>query len=114
MPDRRAVTFVYVVTALLTVAGAWFVTTYGSRLPVMDEWDLLSEWLACDSTAEWLIAHHNEHRYPLTKLIWLSSLRATGYDSKPLLYLPFALLVASSAALLQVARRIRGYQHAAD
>lgn len=114
MTDRWAVAFVHGVIAALAAAGVWYVHHHGSSVPIMDEWDLLAEWRASDSTAGWLFAHHNEHRYPLAKAVWLAGLRATGFDFKPLLFVPLALLVAAGVLLAWAARAGRGRQHPLD
>lgn len=114
MTDRLTVVFVHAVTAALAFASGWYVLTQGSPLPVMDEWDLLTDWATAPSTAAWDIAHHGEHRFPLPKLLWLAALRATGYDFHAVMFATLTLLTATGTLLMWTARGLRGRQHPLD
>lgn len=114
MSDRLSRGFVHAVTAALAVAGGWYVSTQGSPLPIMDEWDLLANTRDGHLTFGWMIQHHGEHRFPLPKLLWLTALRATGYDFRAVMFVTLTLLVAASILLMWTARGLRGRQHPAD
>jgi hypothetical protein len=114
MSDRAAAIFVHLATAALAVLAFAFVSRFGSHIPIGDEWDLLTERLSADSVPAWLFAHHNEHRYPLTKLLWLGGLRLTGFAFKPMLFIPPALLLGATLMFLAATRSIRGRQSPAD
>lgn len=113
--DAVSLVLVHLVTTGCCLAAGWFVGSQGTAdLPVMDEWDLLGEWLTADSTVGWLVAHHNEHRYPLTKAVWLGVLRLTGYDFKAPMYVTVGLLTAAAVLLQWAARGVRGRSHPID
>ena len=114
MSDRSTVVLVHAVMVVLAAADAWFISRFGSGIPIQDEWDILSGWLASDSTWSWLFAHHNEHRYPLAKLLWLGELRLVGFAFKPLLFVPLALMIGAALMILRAARTIRGRQLTSD
>jgi hypothetical protein len=112
--DWPAVLVVHLATIVCCGAAGWYVFSKGSNLPVMDEWDLLSEWVSADSTAGWVIGHHNEHRYPLGRAVWLGALRATGYNFRAPMYVTLALLTAAAVLFQWTARGVRGRAHPID
>lgn len=113
--DAASLVLVHLTTLACCLAAGWFVWSQGTAdLPVMDEWDLLAQWLTADSTAGWLTAHHNEHRYPLAKAVWLGTLRLTGYDFKAPMYVTVGLLTAAAVLFQWTARWVRGRSHPID
>lgn len=112
--DWPAVLWVHLAVVACAGAAGWFVFAKGSNLPVMDEWDLLAEWVTADSTGGWVIRHHNEHRYPAGKAVWLGVLRATDYNFKAPMYVTVGLLTAAAVLFVWTARGVRGRAHPAD
>jgi hypothetical protein len=106
---------VWGVWAAMVVALLAFVTVLGRNVPVQDDWDVLP-WLSGEQPVElsWLWQHYHEHRIPLPKLIWLVLGRLTACDMRAGIYLEAAILVSLSAALMLVARRLRGRTALAD
>jgi hypothetical protein len=93
-----------------------YVGRYGTNVAYWDEWDLAPVLSGSDPvTAQWLWAQHNEHRIALPKLIFLgmSQLMPANYR-KVILYTDVLLLAGCAAALVSVARRLRGQAHWAD
>ncbi len=113
-PDALTRVFVYGATVVMCAAAGWYTHKYGTDLPVRDEWYLVPQWLASDSTGEWAVAHHNEHRYPLNKLLWLGVVRASGNNLKAPMYGTVGLLTAAAVLLQWAAGRVRGRVHPLD
>ncbi|HEY3787933.1 MAG TPA: hypothetical protein VGL71_03720, partial [Urbifossiella sp.] len=107
-PARRIVLIGW---ALLTLALFGFVAP---NRPTSDEWFFLAELTGEKPLGPWLFAPHNEHRYPLSRLIWVGLHRLTGYDFRAGMFLSMTLLAGTSLALMNAARRLRGRSHAAD
>jgi hypothetical protein len=101
-------------TFILALAAAAYVLRFGSNVPIGDEWCHISDVLAHPFSFDWLIAHHNEHRYPLGKLLWVSALLATGYDFRAGMFITIGLLTAASLLLTAAAKRVRGWASIAD
>ncbi len=112
--DFAALVYVHLGLLAAAFAVAWFVHTQSPALPLMDEWDLLREWLESDSTWTWIWKHHNEHRFPLSKMIWLGALKVTGYNFAAPQYVSFALLFSTALLLVWTARGLRGRSHPID
>jgi hypothetical protein len=99
---------------VLMIAAVGFVFRFGSNCPVLDEWELVKQLLTRGPTPGWALAHHNEHRYPLAKLLWAGLLHATGFDFRAGGVGSALILAGSAAALATAARRLRGRSHLAD
>ena len=112
--DFAALIYVHFGLLAMAFGAAWFVHTQSTALPLMDEWDLLREWADDDSAWHWIWMHHNEHRYPFTKAIWIGTLKLTGYNFAAPQYLTFALLFSSALLMLWTARGLRGRSHPVD
>ena len=112
--DRVWLTFGHFAVAAMALAAGWLIQSQGQNLPVMDEWYLLTQCLESRSLMEWAFEHHNEHRFPITKLAWAGLLKATNFNLKAPMYASLIAL-ASAAVLMQwTARRIRGHSHPVD
>ena len=114
MRDRWVVLYLHTVLAAAAFASGWFVYSQAPALPLVDEWGLLHEWTQSPSTLEWAWQHHNEHRYPLTKLIWLGFLRATDFRFNAPQYATLALMISAAVLALWTARGLRGRAHPVD
>ncbi len=80
----------------------------------MDEWLVLDDWTQSPSTAAWCFEHHNGHRYPLAKALWLGALRVTGYRFGAPQFLTLAFQISAAMLVLWTARGLRGRSHPAD
>jgi hypothetical protein len=114
-PDLRAVVIVHLACLAMAGYAGWFVVKYGSAgVPICDEWHLLAEWTTENDTLRWAGKHHFEHRYPLGKLAWISTLQATGWNFRAPMLLTVGLLTASSILLVWTARIRRGQTRYSD
>ncbi len=112
--DRAARWFVRAVTLACCVAAGWLVVKQGTgAVPAQDEWEVLGRYADSDF-GEWLFQHHNEHRYPLGRLIWMGTLRACGFDFRGPMFVSVGLLTAAAVVLQWTARRLRGFTHPLD
>lgn len=84
-----------------------------SALPVQDEWEMLGRRYEMPF-GDWLFQHHNEHRYPLGRLVWMGSLQISGFNFRVPMYLSVGLLTAAAVLLQWTARRLRGWTHPLD
>jgi hypothetical protein len=100
--------------AVLAVALVGFVARFGLNSPVSDEWHFVPELTGERPAAAWVLAPHNEHRYPLSRALWLGLHRLTGFDFRAPMLLSVVLLAGTSLALLRAARQVRGRSHPAD
>ena len=114
MRDRWAVLYVHSLLAMAAFASGWYVYSQAPALPLVDEWGLLQEWTQSPSTLEWAWQHHNEHRYPLTKLIWLGILKASDFKFNAPQYATLALMISAATLALWTARGLRGRAHPID
>lgn len=112
--DRTAARWVTAGTLALAAAAVGYVLRFGSNVPNTDEWDAVVGPLAADFPWGWVIAHHNEHRYPLGRLVWAAGLRATGFDFRTGMLVTVGLLTATSLLLTDAVRRLRGTARMAD
>ncbi len=113
-PDTASRWFVRAVTIIFCLGAGYFVTKQGSpTLPVHDEWGLYAQYLT-QEPVEYLFSHHNEHRYPVSKLLWAVGLKATGDNFRAPMYMTVGLLTAAAVLFQWTARRVRGFTHPID
>ncbi len=113
--DWPALVFVHAATMLLAGAAGWYAFTQGcATLPFQDEWPLLDDWQQSLHLGEWTWKHHNEHRYPLAKFLWITVLRATDYNFRAPMFLSVALQTSAAVLLLWTARGVRGSSRVRD
>jgi hypothetical protein len=105
--------------ATMCVLGTWaimllgtlvLVNTYTSNFPFSDELYMITQPL----TPQWLWEQHAEHRVPLAKLIWLSSLRLSNYDFRFGNSISVLAVGAVAFAMMWTARRLRGWTTFSD
>ena len=99
---------------LLSFSLLLYVIVYAPNRPTSDEWDYLAELTGEKPIGPWLFAPHNEHRYPLSRLIWIALYRLSGGDFRLGTLLSVFLMAWASLALMGIARQFRGRSHVAD
>ncbi len=102
----RTAQLVAVGTVALIVAAMYYVGRFASNLPNTDEWDFAGVVVGVPSLS-WFLEHHNEHRYPLARLLWWLSVHVSG-DFRTPMFLFVALMGGAAALLTDAARRLRG------
>ncbi len=112
-PQPRSDLFTFIAVQFVTVVFAglavWLIVTQGvADLPIMDEWDLLSEYAFSGESSAWYWMHHCEHRYPVGKFAWLNLLLASGFNFKVPMFATVGFLAASSLLFQWTARGLRG------
>lgn len=106
---------VWVLWAVAVWKVAAFVFRYGFNIPFSDEWDFAYVTLApLRDQLGWLVERHGEHRFPLGRVVYLCLLHLTGHDYRAGMWLSVGLLAGTAAALVLVARRLRGRTVLAD
>ncbi len=101
-------------TVAMAIPAAWLIRSQGQQLPVMDEWGLLPEAMESESDWSWYFLHHNEHRFPITKALWLGTLRATNFNFQAPMFVALALLASASVLAQWTAADLRGRAHPFD
>jgi hypothetical protein len=90
----------------LMLVGA--VYEYGHNVPFFDDWSMIP--FVCGQepiTSEWLWSQYNEHRMPLTKLLFVGLYWISGSDLRGAMYFNAAALIAMTLLMLGTAFRIR-------
>ena len=111
--SRRTWWFVYGVWAAMLVQAIIFIVRYSYVGPVIDEWEFIPAVTGEESMWPWLWKLHNEHRFPLPRLIWLPLTQLAG-DFRIGCYLSLAGVAWCSWMLTALAVRLRGRLHFAD
>src|SRR5438132_621057 len=100
---------VLVVWGMMVIAELVFVWEYGSNVPSWDGWDMVPTLTGAQPvTWSWLWSQHNEHRVPLPRLILLGLNKVTILDFRGGMYLEVCIMATLAAAMIVVARRLRG------
>jgi hypothetical protein len=82
---------------------------YGHNVPFFDDWNMIPFVAGQERiTQEWLWSQYNEHRMPLTKLLFVGLYRISGGDLRAAMYFNAAALIAMALLMLQAAFTIRG------
>ncbi len=110
---RRTWWFVYGIWAAMTLQVVVFLLRYPHPGPIIDEWEFIPAVTGEEPFVPWLWQLHNEHRFPLPRLIWLPIVQITG-DFSAGIWL--TLLGVSFLALLMIdtAKTLRGRLNFAD
>lgn len=112
-PTSRVSNLLIAVWAILSLAAVGFVLLCGCNTPVADEWEFVAELVGNAPAGPWLWAQHNEHRLPLSKLLYIIQFRLT-HDFRSGMLVQVGMLSALSLALMRYAARLRGRPHWAD
>lgn len=105
--------FVYGIWALLTLQMLVFVYRYAQPGPVVDEWEFVPALSDEEPFGPWLWKLHNEHRFPLPRLIWYPITRLSG-DYSMACYVSLAGASFLTLLLIGAARDLRGKLHFTD
>jgi len=107
--ERFTPAIVWSFWAAMVVGAATYVGLYALPMPFADEWGMVDVATGRNEpTLAWIWAPHNDHRIPLTKILYLALGRATGYDFRLMALTNVALLSVAAAVLLVAARRVSG------
>ncbi len=106
-PTSRVFLPLALVWAAMTLAALGFVLVFGSNAPYADEWEFVPALLGKEPLPSWLWAQHNEHRLPLSRLIYYTLFQIT-HDFRTGMFLQVALLSALALGLMRLAAHLRG------
>lgn len=111
--DRRTRRILSGLWLALFAAELVYVCRYALSTPFVDEWLFMPVVLGEEPVGPWLWALHNEHRFPLPRVVYIGLFRLTGtLWVGCLVSLVGISLVA--AGLMRLARRVRGRASLAD
>jgi hypothetical protein len=114
-PDRHERLFVGAAWAALSAALFGYILRYGADVPWMDDWELVPVLSgARPGTLRWLWIQQNEHRFPVTKLLFLAFAFVTGGDYRAGMMASAAVLSAVALAATRLAARLRGQANYTD
>ena len=100
--------------AALVWTGA-YVAQHGHNLPANDEWAFIDiTYASVSKQVEWIGQPHQEHRFPLSRAVFLGLLWATGHDFRAGMWLSAGLLAGAALMLILAARQLRGRTVLAD
>jgi hypothetical protein len=111
--DRRVRVILFVLWLALFAAGLVFVGRYALTNPFVDEWAFVPVLLGEKPVGPWLWELHNEHRFPLPRLVYIGLFRLTG-DLRAGCLVSLIGISLTAAGLMRLARRIRGRASLAD
>src|SRR6478752_9818062 len=106
LPTRRARILLLTVWGVLTLIAAGFVLAVAPNTPAVDEWEFVDVLLGQERVVPWLWEQHNEHRQPLSRLLYYAEFRLTR-DFRAGMLLQVAILSAISLGLMRLAARLR-------
>ena len=113
--DRVALILCWSVWAALTVALFLYIRQYSRNVPYMDDFWMVPVMTGTEPvTVQWAWAQHNEHRTLISRLIMVGLTRYIANDFRMARYANVALLSMMAAAMLLLARRLRGSARATD
>jgi hypothetical protein len=108
-PDRYAARFVWGVWALLLALLFTYLSVFAYDIPFLDEYELVDALTGHQKIDfAWLWSQHNEHRIFLPRLLHLGLAWLTNSDFRAGMYFNALALAGMAAAMILVARRLRG------
>jgi hypothetical protein len=109
-PDWDAHVLVWGFWGLMLLSALALVARFSNNVPIGDQWPLVPQLTGAKAvTMGWLWELYNgQHRLVLPKLIMLASVRLTGGNFLPQLYLHVLALGGLAAAMIVTMRNIRG------
>ena len=111
--DRPVRVALRVLWLALFAAGLAFVGRYALTNPYVDEWAFVPVLFGEQPTGPWLWELHNEHRFPLPRLVYVGLFRLTG-DLRAGCLVSLVGISLTAAGLMRLARRVRGRASLAD
>jgi hypothetical protein len=99
--------------AVLFVLGLIYVNRYALSTPFVDEWAFVPVLFGDEPRGPWLWAWHNEHRFPLPRVVYLAAFFATG-ELRAACFLNFVGISLIAAGMMRLARFLRGRSAYAD
>lgn len=99
---------------LLTVSLFGYVAYFGPDLPFQDEWTLLPPLVGEHPLVPWLLERHNEHFYPLPRLVWYTLHQVSGGWFKTSMFASVGFASWAAWLLLRTTRKLRGRSAPAD
>ena len=111
--DLRVRVLLFVVWLVMLVPGLMYVSRYALINPYVDEWAFVPVLFGDEPAGPWLWELHNEHRFPLPRVIYLGLFRLTG-DLRAGCYVSLTGISLVSAGLMRLARVIRGRASMSD
>jgi hypothetical protein len=97
----------------MLVPGLVYVSRYALTNPYVDEWAFVPVLFGERPAGPWLWELHNEHRFPLPRVIYLGLFRLTG-DLRLGCFVSLLGISLVAAGLMRLARAVRGRAHLAD
>ena len=111
--DLRIRVVLFAVWLLMFAPGLVYVARYALVNPYVDEWAFMPVLFGERPAGPWLWELHNEHRFPLPRLIYLGLFRLTD-DLRTGCWVSFLGISLLAAGLMRLARSVRGRAHLAD
>ena len=97
----------------MLVAGLVYVARYAMTNPYVDEWAFVTVLFGERPAVPWLWELHNEHRFPLPRVVYLGLFWLTG-DPRAGCYVSFLGISVVAAGLMRLARIVRNRSSLAD
>ena len=95
------------------VSGFVYVSRYALVNPFVDEWEFMPVLFGDEPALPWLWALHNEHRFPLPRILYLELFWLSG-DLRTGCYISLLGIGLCALGLMYLARRVRGRSSIAD
>jgi hypothetical protein len=112
--DRWPLLVVWAVTAALAVVGVAHVLLNARNIPMAEDWHLARPLGRAEPGFwDWVWSQNNEHRLPVARLIYLGLVEVTR-DFRAGAVFDTLLMAAVAAALVVLARRLRGRTSVVD
>ncbi len=92
---------------ILTFSAVAFVVTYTTNAPYADEWEFVPTLVGEEPILPWLWQQHNEHRLPLSRILFYLPFAMTQ-DFRTGSLVQVIMLSALALALMNFAARLRG------
>lgn len=106
-PDAKVRVALYVLWLVLFATGLVYVFRYALTNPFVDEWAFVPVWFGEKPVGPWLWELHNEHRFPLPRLVYIGLFRLTG-DLRAGCLVSLIGISLVAAGLMHLARQVRG------
>jgi hypothetical protein len=105
--DRGAVAFVWLVWAAMLLSLLVCIHLYGHNIPLAEDWSMVPALTGNEpDMRQWAWSQNNEHRLPLTRMIYLGLLRLSGDFRVGMVFNTLAVGGLASAMIL-LARKCR-------